>query len=296
MKSPDFYIVGAPKCGTTAFDVYLNEHPKIAMLPKELHYWGSDIVFREGKISEESYFRELKKATKGNMLLGEGAVWYLVSEKAAEELKQFSPGAKMLVFLRNPVEACYSLYYNTHFNGDDVSATFEEALANQALRKTTLPEFYHCPTIAFQYQSMYLYYEQVKRYIDTFGKDNVKVIVFEEFLKNKQGIYNEVLQFLGVEPFTLDFKPINQNKEIRSVGLRKFITQPKSFVKGFFKTIIPYKPWREKIKATLWEVNSKDVKRPPMHPETKAKLQHFFAEDLKKLEQLLQKQLKDLWK
>jgi hypothetical protein len=296
MKCPDFYIVGAPKCGTTAFDEYLNQHPKISMTEKELHYWGSDIVFREGKITKKTYFKYLQKSLKQGNLLGEGAVWYLVSKTAAQELKQFSPNAKILIFLRNPVEACYSLFYNTHFNGDDVSPTFEDALANQELRKTQFPEFYNCPTIAFQYQSMYLYYEQVKRYFDVFGKENVKVVVFEEFLKNKQATYNEVLQFLGVESHILDFTPINQNKEIRFVGLRKFILQPQYLVKGFFKLLIPYKPWRENIKQLLWTINSKEVKRPKMKEETQRMLQEFYEEDIFKLEQLLQKSLKDLWK
>jgi hypothetical protein len=60
--------------------------------------------------------------------------------------------------------------------------------------------------------------------------------------------------------------------------------------------LIPYKPWREKIKATLWEVNSKDVKRPAMKESTKQMLFEFYQEDISKLEQLLQKPLKDLWK
>lgn len=295
MISPDFYIVGAPKCGTTAFDVYLNEHPKISMTTKELNYWGSDIVFREGKISKETYFKHLQKSYSQGKLLGEGAVWYLASTSAAEELRQFSPNAKILIFLRNPVEACYSLYYNTHFNGDDLSSTFEDALANQELRKTEFPEFYNCPTIAFQYQSIYSYYEQVKRYVDVFGKENVKVVVFEEFLKNKQVVYNEVLTFLGVEPHTLDFTPINQNKEIRFVGLRKFILQPQRLVKGFFKLLIPYKPWRENIKQLLWTVNSKEVQRQKMKEKTQNMLKDFYKEDVEKLEQLLNKSLQNFW-
>jgi hypothetical protein len=136
----------------------------------------------------------------------------------------------------------------------------------------------------------------VKRYFDVFGKENVKVVVFEEFLKNKQATYNEVLLFLGVEPHILDFIPINQNKEIRFVGLRKFILQPQYFVKGFFKLLIPYKPWRENIKQLLWTINSKEVRRPKMKEETQRMLQEFYQEDIFKLEQLLQKPLKDLWK
>jgi hypothetical protein len=296
MKAPQFFIVGAPKCGTTAFDVYLNEHPKITMLPKELHAWGEDLIFREEKFSKEKYLQLIDKNWNSSTVLGEGAVWHLASKSAAVELKHFSPKAKILIFLRNPIEACYSLYANMFYNGNEPALTFEDALSNQKLRETQFPEFYNCPTIAFQYQSMYLYYEQVKRYFDVFGKENVKVVVFEEFLKNKQATYNEVLLFLGVEPHILDFIPINQNKEIRFVGLRKFILQPQYLVKGFFKLLIPYKPWRENIKQLLWTINSKEVRRPKMKEETQRMLQEFYQEDIFKLEQLLQKPLKDLWK
>ena len=55
MKKPDFFIVGAPKCGTTAMDEYLRQHPDIFMSAKELHFFGKDLCFTLPRISKKSY-------------------------------------------------------------------------------------------------------------------------------------------------------------------------------------------------------------------------------------------------
>src|SRR5258706_10449866 len=108
INNPDFFIVGAPKCGTTAMNDYLGQHPDIYMAPKELHYFGADLKIKD-KISESAYLQYFKNA--GNKkILGEASVWYLFSGTAAKEIKNFSPDAKILIMLRNPVEVVYSLH------------------------------------------------------------------------------------------------------------------------------------------------------------------------------------------
>lgn len=294
---PDFFIVGAPKCGTTAFDVYLNAHPKINMIPKEMHFFGKDLIYREfDKHLEQNYTQALSKAKTEDTSVGEGAVWYLVSESAASELKTFSPNSKVLIFLRNPVEAIYSLHSNMVYNGNEPIESFENALNNQEKRKTTLPEFYNCPTIAYQYQKIYLYHDQVKRYFDVFGEENVKIIVFEEFLKDKNKEYKETLRFLGVDNHTISFDQINANKTVRSKSIREFIFEPKKGIKSIVKTLIPYKPWREKIKQNILNVNSKHVSRSDMNSDTHNMLKAYYKEDIEKLEKLLNKDLRNLWK
>lgn len=295
LKYPDFFIVGAPKCGTTAFDSYLKRHPDVNMLPKELHYWGEDIVVREAKIAKEKYHSLLKKHADKSKLLGEGAVWYLVSRTCAEELKKASPNSKILIFLRSPTEAAYSLYSNMVYNGDEPVPSFEEALKLQEERKTKLPDFYNCPTIAFQYLEVYSYYEQVKRYFDVFGKENVKVIIFEDFIKDKQSTYNEVLRFLGLTPHNIHFDQINPNKNIRLKGLRQFVLQPSPNAKAFFKAILPSKPLREKIKVFLWRINSKKAQRADMKNDTRTYLKDYFKQDIENLERFLEKNLSN-WK
>ncbi|MGI0040227.1 MAG: sulfotransferase, partial [Nitrososphaera sp.] len=45
MRKPDFFIVGAPKCGTTAIQYYLGQHPDIFLPDKEMDFFGSDQQF-----------------------------------------------------------------------------------------------------------------------------------------------------------------------------------------------------------------------------------------------------------
>ena len=46
MRKPDFFIVGAPKSGTTAMADYLGQHPDIFMPEnKDSNTFGSDLLF-----------------------------------------------------------------------------------------------------------------------------------------------------------------------------------------------------------------------------------------------------------
>lgn len=290
INKPNFYIVGAPKCGTTAFNEYLNQHPEINMLPKEIHFWSNDLKYREYNDLTRSYSKALSN-TDSSKLIGEGAVWYLTSKNAAENIKKFTPDAKILIFLRNPVEACYSLYQQTRYNGDEPLETFEEAINKQEERTHIFPEFYNCPTITFQYKHIFLYNQQVFKYIDLFGSENVKIIIFEEFIENKLDIYNDVLSFLKIKENPIDLKPINKSKVIKSESLRNLTLTPNPKLKTLVKTMLPFKSFREKIKAKLWKINSKETERKSMSPITRKELELFYKSDIKDLEILLGKEL-----
>ena len=95
-KKPDFFIVGAPKCGTTSFYHYLRQHPQIFMPDnKEPHYFGSDLKKRSDEFikTEEEYLSLFKDADPSQMT-GEASTFYLYSKVAQEEIKSFSPHAK----------------------------------------------------------------------------------------------------------------------------------------------------------------------------------------------------------
>ena len=53
-KRPSFFIIGAPKCGTTSLNEYLAQHPQIGMAEKEIHFFGKDLgIGREAETEEE---------------------------------------------------------------------------------------------------------------------------------------------------------------------------------------------------------------------------------------------------
>ena len=87
MRRPDFFIVGAPKCGTTAMIDYLKQHPEVFVPDrKELDYFGSDLVFKGHRLTEAEYLSFFSRATTEKRA-GEGSVWYLHSTTAALEIK-----------------------------------------------------------------------------------------------------------------------------------------------------------------------------------------------------------------
>ena len=100
-KLPDFFIVGAPKCGTSALGEYLRKHPDVFMARKEMHHFGADLHFGSQifRRKEGAYLAEFD-AWNGQLLAGEASVWYLYSTQAAAEIKAFNPKARIIIMLR----------------------------------------------------------------------------------------------------------------------------------------------------------------------------------------------------
>ena len=96
MVKPDFFIVGAPKCGTTALHSYLRTHPQVFMPEdKDRCYFGSDLIVGK-RLSKEAFFAryDLYDAQKR---VGESCVHYLCSRTAPGEIKAFAPDAQIIM-------------------------------------------------------------------------------------------------------------------------------------------------------------------------------------------------------
>ena len=112
-RRPNFFILGAPKCGTTALSEYLREHPRaFVSQPKEPHYFCGDFdyYYAPGQRSEEHYLRLFDAATDDHLAVGEASVWYLYSADAARNIAAFDPATRVIVMLRNPVDLVPSLH------------------------------------------------------------------------------------------------------------------------------------------------------------------------------------------
>ena len=298
MTKPDFFIVGAPKCGTTALCKYLNKHPKI-FIPeiKELHYFGADL---NGKKYAKSLAEYLVFFQEGqNCLCGEGTVWYLFSKHAAQEIYDFNPNAKIIIMLREPVALLYALHSQHLFNGssEDIQ-DFQQALDAEAQRKLgkRIPPKCQAPEILF-YREVVKFTEQVQRYLDTFGSAQVKVIIFDDFQADTAKVYRETLEFLRVEPdFQTEFVKMNTNKRVRSVAIQQIIKYPPSRILEIGKFFVPLprsarRYLLESFKETIKRFNTQKVPRPPLSPELRRSLQQEFAPEIKRLSALLGRDL-----
>ena len=126
MRKPDFFIVGAPKCGTTALCDYLNQHPQVYVSAnKEPFYFGSDLP---GHLdwTQQNYLALFEPA--GERTCGEASVWYLYSKSAAQEIRTFNPEARIIIMLRNPVEMAYAMHNQGLYNLTEDIEDFDEAV------------------------------------------------------------------------------------------------------------------------------------------------------------------------
>jgi hypothetical protein len=95
MVKPNFFMVGAPRCATTTMYTYLKQHPDIYLsLLKEPIYFGSDLTRQPLAVTDEASYLGLFAGAGDARVIGEGSVFYLMSSRAADELKQFSPSAQ----------------------------------------------------------------------------------------------------------------------------------------------------------------------------------------------------------
>ena len=101
-RLPDFFIVGAPKCGTTSLYDYLSQHPQIFMpFHKEPLYFGADLHRRYGRMSAVEYAALFRDA-RAYQHVGEASTWYLYSATAAREIFEASPGARIIIGVQVP--------------------------------------------------------------------------------------------------------------------------------------------------------------------------------------------------
>jgi len=301
---PNFFIVGAPKCGTTSLHEYLQRHPDVFMpFYKEPHYFGSDLVgsrFTQFRNKPEKYLRLFRDANN-EQRIGESSPWYLVSQHAAKEIKAYDPNAKIIMILRNPVDMMYSMWSQFRYSGNEQIEDFEEALAAEPLRRQgkQIRRAAHCVTGLF-YTEMASYSEQVKRYFDTFGRDNVHVIIFDDFKSDTAAIYKNVLNYLELDDdFETEFDVVNPNKEVRVEWLQKAILSTgfslmllKDRLTYFATTnrMIPYSYRTQTVKGVI-NAYTRYEKRSPLTPEVRQRILSRFEPEIDNLSELLNRDL-----
>lgn len=293
---PNFFIVGAARSGTTSLDRYLSQHPQIYVTPKkETHFFvGDSFPACSGPgddrlstllIQNEEQYAQLFADAKGAKAIGESSAFYLCFPGAAERIARTIPDAKILITLREPVDRLYSAYTFMVRDGRE-SLGLEEGLSREEERKQQGWE------PIWWYKELSMYYKQVQYYMEVFGRQRVKVVIYDELFANPAQALREVFAFLNVR----EDVGINTSVRYNVSGvpksrkfyqrLDKFIYNPNGLEKRL-KSLIPHHlrgAWASKIIGM-------SVERVPLDAEKQAQLKAYFAEDVERLQDLLQRDL-----
>lgn len=292
MRKPDFFIVGAPKCGTTAMYDYLGQHPEIFVPEeKEVLYFGADLILPGAQRDEQEYLAHFADV-RDEKRVGHSFGWYLFSRRAAEEIKEFNPAVNIIIMLRNPVDMIYSLHSQRLYSGTEDIEDFREAIeAEQERQRGLRMPNYTWITRGLFYLEVARYAEQVKRYVDVFGWEKITLAIFDDFISNTRETYKGVCESLGVDArFEPVMNVLNPNKRARSRVTQDLLDRQAPKLVRNLGRFIP-KRARRGLYKTLKNLNAAKEPRPPMDPELKRSLQARFLPDVERLSKLLDRDL-----
>jgi len=278
-KWPNLFMVGAPRTGTTSLYEYLNNIPEIYMSPnKEPHFFAFDAVPYLNPIRNKEMYLNLFEKVGDEKFLGEGSTHYLSYLDAPKLIHKVSPHAKIIIGLRDPVDRLVS-HYLLRKHAERFRLLFHEQIQRELKFSNSTKEMF--PIMKFS-----KYAEDVKRYLDIFGKNQVKIIIFEEFVKDPKKTVEDILRFLGLNQSLANFKDDVYNQYVGRAVPRGKLSQlilDKSAKSKIIKKIIPYSTRRFLENKTL----TKKEPKPKIDQADRELLIDFYKDDVKKLENLL---------
>ena len=295
MNQPNFFVVGAPKCGTTALSEYLREHPNVFISePKEPHYFTFD--FEQYRVTKtwSEYLNLFSSSTSEHIAIGEGSVFYLCSSVALEKIKEYDPQAKIIVMLRNPVDMIYSFHSQLVFTADENEKNFEKAWRLQKTRQQGKQIPSQCREPAFlQYAEMGKLGQQIEKLQAVFPTEQVKIVLFEDFVKSTKNVYDEVLQFLAVpNDKRTEFIRINENKSHKMGAIGNFTAKPPALLTNVALKARDMLGIKELgILDTIRSFNTKVAAREPLSDSLRSEMIEEFTPDIQKLARLIERDL-----
>ncbi len=287
---PDFFVLGAQKAGTTTMFDYFASHPGVYVpMQKEAHfftYWpGPDpatkqLADRSHIASIDEYLALFAGAAEGQ-IIGDVSPSYLYGPYVPGRIARYCPGAKLIAILRNPVDRAFSNYLHCVRTGRE-NLSFEDALAIEGTRIEDGWDY------IWHYSAKSRYAEQLKRYLRFFKREQLCVVIFEEFVRNPAEAWADLSRFLQIESFMeIDMQRISNRARIgRTRTLRRILPVLEKRVAPF-KRYIP-----KKIKILIKEGL---FKRPQLTPRERKALMQQYTSDIEELEQLLGRTL-NVWK
>jgi hypothetical protein len=290
---PDFYLVGAPKAGTTSLYQYLAGHPDV-FLParKELWLFGSDLEIRNRRRWSADDLPELYRDAPAGACRGLAYVWYLYSREAAADIAAVRPDGRILIVLRDPVAALHALHSEFVYDGNEDIADFGAALAAESDRCAgrRIPAEAHFPA-GLCYRSSVRYAEQVERYLDRFGAEHVHVVLFDDLVADPERTGSQLLSFLGLSPQPqLRFPHANPNKRARSVSIRRLLADPPPQLRRVVRGLVPAAARRAAYRRAE-DLNATMPARPSLPSDIGDRLRAELEPEVRRLEALLGRSL-----
>jgi hypothetical protein len=288
MRKPNFFIIGAPKCGTTSLASWLGQHPNIFMSnPKEPRFFSSDYRAPGRPRSIEEYEKLFAGASSTHKAVGEATTIYLRSKTAVPDILNYSPEARFIVCLRNPISMAPSVHAQLLKQGIETESSFERAWELQLSRT----QGKNIPVTCSDKKVLWYGKEcklgsQMKRLYEIVPREQVLVIFLEDMKVDPRKEYRRVLTFLEVDDDGRTHFPV---QNARAVPRYPRLAQAIS-IAGLMKIRLGLqKNWG--IGSIIYRLNNRAPRKNRASREMQAALRDYFKEDIELLAKLMNRDL-----
>ena len=284
---PTFFIIGAPKCGTTSLHHYLSSHSQITMsVPKEPHYFSTDI--KNGGIRDkEEYLGCFSHGNEKTVAIGESSTLYLYSKVAVQNIYNFDKKSKFIVMVRNPVEIAQSFHQVALKVFGETETNFQKAWLLQENRKAGEKIPKGCiDSQLILYGNIAKIGQQIERFISYISPKNIHFIIYDDFKNSPKREYIKVLKFLKVNnEVPVNFPLYNKSQRIKSETLTK-LTNYASFFKKKLNIRTEFS-----VANKIHKINVTDEPLDKLPKNFQLKMNKFFIHDVNLISQFVKKDL-----
>jgi len=228
------FIVGAPRCGTTAMWRMLAAHRQVAVpFVKEPHFFSqqdlrglSDRELRQ-RIEQEYLQHFFAERRPGENVGADGSVSYLYTPEQLSPIVRLWPEARFIIAVRDPLTLLPSLHKRLLFIGDEDLASFEDAWAAvpDRARGRQIPKRCIEPRW-LRYDEAGRFGTYVERLFTAVGRERCMVSVFDDLQRDPAGHSRRILEFVGLEPVKVEVEVARESKQVRYPWLQRLLKRP----------------------------------------------------------------------
>lgn len=293
MTLPNFMIVGAARCGTTAMTRFLQQHPEVSIPFKEPGYfsgwWNPGLFAGPGYPKSHRYpggfpsldaYQALYEGSANAQARGDASVSYLIDPDSARRIAEQIPDARIIAILRQPVERAYAHFIHARTHGVEPCSDFLQCLDQDAARRADN----WLPVLSYLHSSRYV--EQLTRYFECFDPIQIRIYLYDDWNCKPETVWTDLMRFLEIDPgFTPDFS-VRHNESMRQKPLW-------TYVKPILKLARPLVPdaIRPQLQSRIISLWHRPTKLPP---ELRRRLtKQFFEDDINQLEHMLGRDMRN---
>lgn len=290
-SKPNFFIVGAPKSGTTALWSYLSQHPEVFMCrPKEPQFFSDDTCGEQRNVRTLSEYLACFEEAR-TPAIGEASTCYLSSPRTPNKIREFCSDARIIVMLRNPIDVMHAEHNERLVGGSEHIEKFDQAVDSTEPRIFRMGRFKGQRVIRPSYRELVRFSEQLERFLEVFGPSRVHVIVYDEFAEDTERIYKDVLTFLGIAAnHNCAFDIVNANRRIRSSRVHDLLADPPPILHALARTVLPRRV-RQRVATSVIRINEQFASRPIIDVDFRRRLALDCADQVQHLGTLLHRDL-----